>query len=178
MKERNGVRIGQRVRDAMGKDLGKVTDLYDWGFAVAKGFPILFRREWVARYDEVRGVRDGALVIARSDDDLEALARGGVAPSWQIPGPVHFPHTATPAEARGVFEEIASGAIDTAAPDLWASPEPPPAPRDSRPSAEVPDMRRYSDSLGQSLAKVPPASKAPATSAARTPAAAPGGGRE
>lgn len=174
MNERNGVRMGQRVRDARGKDLGKVTALYEWGFAVSKGFPILFRREWVARYDEVRGVREGALVLARSDDDLEALARGGIAPSWRIPAPRHFPGAATPAEAQGVFEEIASGAISSAAPVPWQPPasaaswspestEPrppevpePPPPRGSTPSREVPDMRRYADSRGQSLAQVPP----------------------
>ena len=151
MDERNGVRAGQRVRDLEGHDLGRVTDLYDWGFASARGFTGLFRREWVLRYDEVRGLRDGAIVVARSDD-LEALALGGMPASWTIPAPPHFPRFATPAEAQAVFEDIASGAIGAAAPEPW--PEPPPAPRSSAPSRDVPDMRRYSDSRGQSLAGV------------------------
>src|SRR5512138_71498 len=134
MDERRGVRIGQRVRDARGKDLGKVTDLYDWGFAVSKGFPVLFREDRVARYDEVRGVRDGALVVARTDDDLEALALGGIAPSWQIPTPPHFPRAATPAEAQGVFAGIVSGAIVAASPEPFPPIEPPPAPRPAAPS--------------------------------------------
>src|SRR5512133_3156036 len=74
MKELNGVRLGLRVRDADGKDLGKVTKLYAWGFEVTRGFPVLFRKDRVVRYDEVRGVREGALVVARSDRDLLELA--------------------------------------------------------------------------------------------------------
>ncbi len=113
MKERNGVRVGQRVRDVEDRDLGRVRELYEWGFAVSKGFPILFRRDWVARYDEVRGVRGGALVLARSDRDLFALAQGDVPPSWRIPTPPDYPSLATPSEALGVFEGITTGSIST-----------------------------------------------------------------
>ncbi len=110
MKERNGVRLGQRVRDADGNDLGRVTTLYAWGFKATRGLPVLTRRDEVVRYDEVRGVRDGALVVARSGRDLLDLAAGGVPRSWRIPAPPGYPAAATPSEARLVLEDIASGA--------------------------------------------------------------------
>ncbi len=136
MKERNGVRIGQRVRDVEGKDLGRVKALYDWGFAVSKGFPILFRRDQVARYDEVRGVREGALVLARSDRDLFQLAEGEIPSAWRIPTPPEYPAAATPSEALGVFEGIAAGAIAT------DQGEPTSEPRPSSSRADV-DEREY-----------------------------------
>ncbi len=110
MKELNGVRLGQRVRDADGKDLGKVTRLYEWGFEVTRGLPVLFRKDRVVRYDEVRGAREGALVVARSDRDLLDLAAGGIPRSWRVPAPPGYPSAATPAEAQFVLEDIARGA--------------------------------------------------------------------
>src|SRR5512133_3582751 len=110
MKELNGVRLGLRVRDADGKDLGKVTKLYAWGFEGTRGFPVLFRKDRVVRYDEVRGVREGALVIARSDRDLLELAAGGIPRSWRVPSPPGYPSAATPSEAGPVLEDIARGA--------------------------------------------------------------------
>ena len=74
MSERNGVRLGERVVDVDGKSLGKVTRLYPWGFVATRGLPVLTRRDEVIRYDEVRGARDGALALARSDHDLFDLA--------------------------------------------------------------------------------------------------------
>ncbi len=134
MKERNGVRLGQRVRDADGKDLGRVTELYAWGFKATRGLPVLTRRDEVVRYDEVRGVRDGALVVARSERDLLDLAAGGVPRSWRIPAPPGYPATATPAEARLVLEDIAAGAAfsRSAADEPLAAtpPEAPPLTRD------------------------------------------------
>ncbi len=121
MQERNGVKLGQRVRDLDGTPLGRVKRLHEQGFVVSKGFPILFRTDHVARYEEVRGVRDGELIIARSRQDLFDLAAGGVPPSWRIPVPPEFPAAATPDEARGVFEDLARGAIATE-----ASPREPP----------------------------------------------------
>ena len=85
MSERNGVRLGERVVDVDGKSLGKVTRLYPWGFVATRGLPVLTRRDEVIRYDEVRGARDGALVVARSDHDLFDLAEGGVPRSWRVP---------------------------------------------------------------------------------------------
>jgi hypothetical protein len=110
MSEQSGVRLGERVVDADGKALGKVTRLYPWGFVVTRGLPVLTRRDQVVRYDEVRGARDGALVVARSDRDLFELAAGGVPRSWRIAAPPGYPATATPSEARLVLEDIASGA--------------------------------------------------------------------
>ena len=110
MQERNGVRIGQPVRDLDGTPLGRVTRLHDWGFEARRGLS-LFRRDLVARYDEVRGVRDGALVLARSRGDLFDLAAGGLPPSWRVPVPPDFPSAATPGEARFVREALARGAI-------------------------------------------------------------------
>lgn len=125
MQERNGVRLGQTVRDADGNELGRVSDLYAWGFRATKGFPILFRKDQVLRYDEVRGARDGALVVARSRRDLFELAAGGVPRSWRVPSPPGYPSAATPSEARLVLEDIASGAaFSRSSPDeaLVASP--------------------------------------------------------
>jgi len=110
MKERNGVRLAQRVRDADGNDLGRVTALYAWGFRATRGLPVLTRRDAIVRYDEVRGVRDGALVVARSGRDLLDLAEGGIPRSWRIPAPPGYPAAATPSEARLVLEDIAAGA--------------------------------------------------------------------
>jgi hypothetical protein len=78
MTERNGVEVGQHVIDLDGNDVGRVTALFDWAFAVGKGFPLLFRKEYVFGYAEVRGVKDGKLVVARSRDDHDRLARGGL----------------------------------------------------------------------------------------------------
>jgi hypothetical protein len=104
-EERNGVRVGQRVRDVDGSPLGRVDALYDSGFSVVKGLPLLFRTDFVARWDEVREVRDGELVLARSSRDLFDLARGELPPSWRIPAAPDGPEAATPAEARGVLAE-------------------------------------------------------------------------
>jgi hypothetical protein len=98
-QERNGVRTGQRVRDLDGRELGRVTALYESAFAVSRGFPILFRRDVVARFDEIREVRGGELVLARSERDLLELARGGIPPSWKVPVAGPLPAAATPPEA-------------------------------------------------------------------------------
>lgn len=144
-RERNGVRVGQRVRDVEGKDLGKVTDLYEWGFGVEKGLPILFRRDTVATYDEVRGVDGDVVTIARNGDALQQLAHGGMPPSWRIPVPRDFPASATPGEARAVFESLA------------ASPRPAPgagAPAATPPLASA-EEREYEETRGQDRPAVP-----------------------
>jgi hypothetical protein len=113
MAERNGVRVGQQVRDLDGRSLGRVTRLFPDGFATRKGLPFLIREDFVLRYDEVRGVRDGALVVARSSSDLLDLSAGYIPPSWRVPVPPGFPKAATPPEARFLREDLARGAIDT-----------------------------------------------------------------
>jgi hypothetical protein len=107
--DRNGVELGQRVVDVDGKDLGRVAALYDEAFRVVKGFPILFRREQVIRYDEARGERDGRLVVARGGRDLFVLAAGEVPDSWRVPAPRGFPEIAAPGEARQLHVELAAG---------------------------------------------------------------------
>jgi hypothetical protein len=153
MRERNGVKIGQRVRDVDGKDLGRVRELHDWGFEVAKGF-MLFRRDTVARYDEVRGERDGALVLARSDRDLFELAAGGIPASWRVAAPPGFPVAATPSEARFLFEDIAAGVLTSGGARGRAAP----ASRtgDAPPVTEG-EERRYVGTRGQGTAAEPPA---------------------
>jgi hypothetical protein len=133
IEERNGVRVGIRVRNLDGKDLGRVTRLHEWGFEVEKGFPILFRRELVATYDEVRGIRDGALVLARSDHALFDLAQGEIPESWRIAAPPGFPQAATPAEARGVVDDLA--ARSPVAPPRAMEPVTEPAKRSSEPDS-------------------------------------------
>ena len=100
MEERDGVRVGQRVCDLDGRSLGRVRELYDGGFAVVKGFPLLFRTDLVARWDEVRELRDGVVVLARSRRDLFELAGGGIPPAWRVSAPPGQPTAATPSEAR------------------------------------------------------------------------------
>ena len=150
MKERNGVRIGQPVRDLDGRELGRVTALHDESFAVSKGV-LLFRRDAVARYDEVRGVRDGALVLARSARDLDELAAGRIPPSWRIPTPPGFPAAATPAEARLVFEDLAARSL---APREIAAPVPQTSAARAPPAPE--DERAHARSAGEADVQVPP----------------------
>jgi hypothetical protein len=108
MKERRGVRVGQRVRDLDGNDLGRVKVLYASGFSVVKGPPILFRKDLVARYDEVRGVRDGEILLARSSRDLFELAAGELPPAWRVEAPPDQPQAATPAEAQAFRPDVPS----------------------------------------------------------------------
>lgn len=160
MKERNGVRVGQRVRDLDGRAVGRVKELYDWGFGVEKGFPILFRKDHVFRYDEVRGTRDGELVVARTEKDLLDLSSGRLPESWRIPAPDGFPRAATPAEARGVFAEVASARLPlpperSEAAGVDEGPPRGPAPSESliweRPAEELgaEEQRRHAERRGQ-----------------------------
>jgi hypothetical protein len=110
-RERNGVRLGQPVRDLDGTSLGRVVRLFDWGFQTRRGLPILSRGQHVVRYDEVRAVREGALVVSRSGRDLLELAAGEVPHAWRIPTPSAFPTAATPSEARAVLEDVAAGRV-------------------------------------------------------------------
>jgi hypothetical protein len=86
------VRLGQRVVDLDGTSLGRVVTLYADGFETRRGLPILWHHEFVVLYDEVRGVRDGVLVIARSSQDLFDLAAGVLPQSWQPVPPDHSDH--------------------------------------------------------------------------------------
>lgn len=140
-RERNGVRLGQAVRDLDGRDLGRVTALFAWGFAVRRGL-LLFRRDAVVRYDEVRAVRDRALVVARSDRDLFVLAEGGIPPSWRIQTPAGFPDAATPAEATALRAGIARGLVTGAGPA--------PEPATLAAPLEPADVRRFVDTRGES----------------------------
>ncbi len=150
MRERNGVSIGQGVVDLDGTSLGRVVALYAWGFKARRGLPILSRREHVIRYDEVRGVRDGALLVSRSRRDLFDLAAGEVPRSWRIPTPPAFPAIATPSEARYLLEDVARGRVPGAQPDAdRASPEVPPAEVAPVSDAEV---RDFADRRGEALA--------------------------
>jgi hypothetical protein len=146
MRERNGVRMGQRVVNVDGKSLGRVVGLYDWGFAVRWGLPVLWRRDFVLRYDEVRGVRDGALVAARSSRDLDELAAGDVPPSWRIRTPSEYPAIATPAEAHALVAAVARGHV----PGVSPAAEPAELPAATAPVTE-PEVRAFADTRGESL---------------------------
>jgi hypothetical protein len=152
MQERGGVRVGQRVRDLDGTPLGRVTHVYDEGFAVGKGL-WLFRRDHVLRYDEVRGQRDGELLVARSKRDLFDLAAGAVPPSWRIAAPPDFPGIATPSEARLLVHDLARAAIATGggAPAPGRAPE-----RVATPPSEDEEEREYARTRGESLPAHPP----------------------
>ena len=170
LEERNGVRLGQPVRDVDGKDLGRVTTLYDEGFEVARGFPILFRSSWVVRYDEARSASDGVLVVARSDRDLLTLARGGVPPSWRVPAPEGFPDVATPPEGREVIEAIAAARAPQGPPPalppegeaaLAASRGVPLGAGAGDPSLSPAEEAAYVESHGQTLEEAPRPGRAP-----------------
>ncbi len=144
------MRTGQAVRDLDGTELGRVTALHEGSFTVSKGL-FLFRRDAVARYDEVRGVRDGVLVLARSARDLDELAAGRIPPSWRIPTPPGFPASATPSEARFVFEDLAARAF---APRAIAAPVPQTSTGRAPPAPE--DERAHARSAGEAEPQVPP----------------------
>jgi hypothetical protein len=100
IRERNGVRVGLQVKDLDGRSLGRVTRLFESGFDFEKGLPLLFRQDFTATYDEVRGVKDGVLLLARSKDALLELARGVLPTTWRAPATKDgFPTAATPREA-------------------------------------------------------------------------------
>ena len=96
----DGISVGMAVVDADGKRLGKVSACDRWGFEVRRGF--WMPREWVILYDEVLGVDDGTVRVARSDQSLFELAGGGLPHAWAgVRSPeVEQPLPATPAEAR------------------------------------------------------------------------------
>lgn len=156
-RERNGVRVGQPVRDLDGLSLGRVRRLFDWGFSASRSV-LVFRRDNIIRYDEVRAVRDGTLVVARSRHDLFDLAAGGVPASWKIPAPAAFPTTATPSEARDLMEDVAAGRVpgDSGAEGAERSAAAGPR-RDEAPAASAAlgeaDVRAYVASRGQSGAR-------------------------
>ena len=76
------IRKGMRVKDLDGRTMGRVTRLHRVAFEIEGGFPVLFRREFVASYDEVREVRDGVVTVARSEGSLLDLAAGKIPPTW------------------------------------------------------------------------------------------------
>lgn len=149
MRERNGVRIGQPVRDLDGKPLGQVDRLYESAFRVVKGFPILFRQEQVLLYEEVRAERDGELVVARSDRALFQLAEGGIPDIWRIRTPPSMPGAATPSEARDVFAGLAAA--------RGVAPRAPAPPPGAEPIPRSPDdEREYAGPRGESFPAGPP----------------------
>lgn len=75
------VQVGMEVLDADGKRLGKVSRCDAWGIEVVKGF--WSPSEWVVRWDELLGVKDGKVLVDRSDEDLFVLAAGGLPPRWR-----------------------------------------------------------------------------------------------
>jgi hypothetical protein len=149
-QERHGIRLGMRVRDVDGKDLGRVSDLYDWAFGIEKGFPILFRRDFVATYSEVRGVADGVVTVARGERMLDDLAAGLIPGAWRLPVPPGFPSAATPPEARELVAELA-------APRARPAPAPRPAPAAASAAPTPAEERAFVESDGQSIEPPPPA---------------------
>jgi hypothetical protein len=96
----NGVRVGMRVRDLDGRKLGRVTRLYEESFAFEKGFPLLFRQDFVGLYDEVASIQGDELTLARTADMLQELAAGRIPRAWRtVEGPGAL-RAATPSEAR------------------------------------------------------------------------------
>jgi hypothetical protein len=146
-RERNGVSLGRPVRDLDGKSLGKVVRLFDWGFQSRR----LLGISHVFRYDEVRAVRDGALVVARSSQDLFELAAGEVPRSWRIPTPPAFPDAATPLEALYLMQDVAAARVRGVT--EGQEPERPAPPAPASPSDA--ELRTYVDTRGESLTPQP-----------------------
>jgi hypothetical protein len=110
IRERNGVRVGLHVKDLDGNSLGRVTRLHESGFDMEKGLPLLFRQDFVATYDEVRGVKDGVLVLGRTKNAIFDLAGGTLPPNWraaETPRP-GFPTAATPREGSQLGTLVAT----------------------------------------------------------------------
>lgn len=141
------MRLGQPVRDLDGRSLGKVVRFFDFGFQSRRGLPFFHRREYLLRYDEVRAVRDGALVVARSGRDLLELAAGEIPHAWRIASPPGFPSAATPAEARDVLEDVAAGRVPGAG--LAGAQEPPAAELPQRTPLTDDEVRAYVRTRGE-----------------------------
>lgn len=99
MDDGRGVRSGLMVRDAAGNPLGKVRRVYPWGFEVGKGFWSPY--QWVFRNEEVLRVASDVVEVARSPDDLQRLAAGGLPSSWRRGTPDSEDLPATPQEDKG-----------------------------------------------------------------------------
>lgn len=61
---------GMVVRSSDGEKLGKVTRLDEASFEIEKGF--FFPKEYMVRYDEVAGIRDGEVILTHARDQLAA----------------------------------------------------------------------------------------------------------
>jgi hypothetical protein len=92
-------------------------------------------------------LRDGALVVARSEAALLQLAGGEIPDIWRVPAPHAFPAAATPSEARDLFAELAAGRAASAVPATGVA-EPAPLPAE--------DERDYARSRGESFPAGPP----------------------
>ncbi len=96
------VREGMIVRDLDGRLLGRVTRVDPWAVEFAKGR--FYRRDGAAPYSEIREVRDGEVILARSARALFELAEGRIPETWRgsepppLVGSEHgvVPGTATP----------------------------------------------------------------------------------
>jgi len=79
MIDRNQVSEGMMVRGADGKKLGRVLACREGSFIIEKGF--FFATDYVARYDDVRGVSDDEVQLSRPEEELahaqRAVAREG-----------------------------------------------------------------------------------------------------
>lgn len=92
-----------RVRDLDGRELGRVTRCDPWGVEFAKGR--FFRRDGAAPYDEIREVRDGEVILARSARALFDLAAGRIPDTWR---------SSEPPPVVGKFEGVPPGSASPA----------------------------------------------------------------
>lgn len=66
----NQIHEGMVVRSSDGEKLGKVRQLFATSFDIEKGF--FFPKEYVVSYDDVAGVREGEIFLARARSELSA----------------------------------------------------------------------------------------------------------
>jgi uncharacterized protein (TIGR02271 family) len=81
MFDRTSLREGMEVRTRDGEKLGKIVRCGESEFEIEKGF--FFPKEYIARYDDVADLRDGAAFLAISSDELKRMQDGSGGERWQ-----------------------------------------------------------------------------------------------
>ncbi|BDG10245.1 hypothetical protein [Anaeromyxobacter paludicola] len=143
----SSVQRGMPVRDLDGRLLGRVSRLDEWGLEYEKG--LLFKQGGVAPWREVHALRDGTVVLARSERALFQLAAGQIPDTWR---------GSEPPPVVGPLESVVPGTAHPTTVVLGPKDEFPREPVLPE-TLELPltweEERRYVASRGQSLHEPP-----------------------